>query len=262
MVKRLRDLNDSIKQKITFDRDKAVKALEEGIAEQREKLVQKPANDDIDIRRVSQQYDIDEENRQFVRTELQKMQNQNKRISFGQAFKNARNAGKKTFWFKGKEYNTKTKEEADAEKKSTTNKQSDNKTTNNKTTSRTGNKTTSTNNSTSSKQRNATASTNNKKDVTNTRAVSANKRNTEVVKKIASNFESNLNRYGSRNNFEFKQNYQNPKKETTTQKLRVRPSDKQLMRELRKSDEKRIRSQKNNPVYKRKGTKLESMLGM
>ena len=83
----------------------------------------------------------------------------------------------------------------------------------------------------------------------------------EDVKKRASNFESNLNRYGSRNNFEFKQNYQAPKKETTP-KRRVRPSDEQLMRGLRKSDEKRIRSQKNNPVYKRKGTKLESMLGM
>lgn len=260
MVKRLRDLNDSIKQKITFDRDKAVKALEEGIAEQREKLVQKPANDDIDIRRVSQDYDREEENKRFVRTELQKMQNQNKRTSFGQAFDKARAAGKKTFWFKGKEYNTKTKEEADTEKKSANNKQSSNKTTSNKTTSTTRNKTTSTNNSTSSKQRNATTSTTNKK-TTNTKTASTNKRNTEVVKKRASNFESNLNRYGSRNNFEFKQNYQVPKKETTP-KRRVRPSDEQLMGELRKSDEKRIRSQKNNPVYKRKGTKLESMLGM
>ena len=116
MVKRLRNLNDSIKQKITFDRDKAVKALEEGIAEQREKLVQKPANDDIDIRRVSQQYDRDEENRRFVRTELSKIQNQNKRISFAQAFKNARNAGNKTFWWKGKEYNTKIKSKANARK--------------------------------------------------------------------------------------------------------------------------------------------------
>lgn len=258
MVKRLRDLNDSIKQKITFDRDKAVKALEEGIAEQREKLVQKPANDDIDIRRVSQQYDIDEENRRFVRTELQKMQNQNKRTSFGQAFDKARAAGKKTFWFKGKEYNTKTKAEADTEKRSTTNKQSDNKTTRNKSTS---NKTTSTNNSTNSKQRNSTTSTTNKK-ATNTKATLANKRNIEDVKKRASNFESNLNRYGSRNNFEFKRNYQAPKKETTTPKRRVRQSDEQLMRELRKSDEKRIRSQKNNPVYKSKGTKLESILGM
>lgn len=260
MVKRLRDLNNSIKRRVIFNIDEALNALEEGIAEQREKLVQKPANDDIDIRRVSQQYDIDEENRRFVRTELSKMQNQNKRISFGQAFKNARNAGKKTFWWKGTEYSAKTKAEADAEKKSSTNKQSGNKTSNNKTTSTTGNKTTSTKNSTSSKQRNATTSTTNKK-TTNTKAASTNKINTEVVKKRASNFESNLNRYGSRNNFEFKQNYQAPKKETTP-KSRVRPSDEQLMRELRKSDEKRIRSQKNNPVYKRKGTKLESMLGM
>lgn len=267
MVKRLRDLNDSIKQKITFDRDEALKALEEGIAEQREKLVQKPANDDIDIRRVSQQYDIDEENRRFVRTELSKMQNQNKRISFGQAFKNARSAGKKTFWWKGKEYNTKIKSQANAKKKSANNKQSSNKTTSNKTTSTTSNKTSSTNNSTSNKQRNTANSTTNKKTVTNTKsatntkAASTNKRNTEVVKKRASNFESNSNRYGSRNNFEFKQNYQAPKKETTP-KRRVRQSDEQLMRELRKIDEKRIRSQKNNPVYKRKGTKLESMLGM
>ena len=261
MVKRLKDLNDSIKQKITFDRDKAVKALEEGIAEQREKLVQKPANDDINIRRVSQDYDREEENKRLVRTELSKMQNQNKRISFGQAFKNARAAGKKTFWFKGTEYNTKTKAEADVEKKSANNKESSSKTTSNKTTSTTSNKTTSTNNSTSSKQRNVTTSTTNKK-TTNTNAASTNKRNTEDVKKRASNFESNLNRYGSRNNFEFKQNYQAPKKETITPKRRVRPSDEQLMRGLRKSDEKRIRSQKNNPVYKRKGTKLENMLGM
>lgn len=260
MVKRLRDLNNSIKRRVIFNRDEALNALEEGIAEQREKLVQKPANDDIDIRRVSQQYDRDEENRRFVRTELSKMQNQNKRISFGQAFKNARNAGKKTFWWKGKEYNTKIKSEADEEKKSANNKQSSNKTTSNKTILTTSNKTTSTNNSTSSKKRNATTSTTNKK-TTNTKAASTNKRNTEIVKKIASNFENNLNRYGSRNNYEFKLNYQAPKKETTP-KRRVRPSDEQLMRELRKSDEKRIRSQKNNPVYKRKGTKLESILGM
>lgn len=125
MVKRLRDLNNSIKRRVIFNRDEALNALEEGIAEQREKLVQKPANDDIDIRRVSQQYDIDEENRRFVRTELSKMQNQNKRISFGQAFKNARNSGKKTFWWKGKEYNTKIKSEANS-RKSVTNKKSNN----------------------------------------------------------------------------------------------------------------------------------------
>ena len=128
MVKRLRDLNNSIKRRVIFNRDEALNALEEGIAEQRENLVEEPANDDIDMRRVSQQYDRDEENRRFVRTELSKMQNQNKRISFGQAFKNARNSGKKTFWWKGKEYNTKIKSKANA-RKSVTNKKTN--TTNN-----------------------------------------------------------------------------------------------------------------------------------
>ena len=125
MVKRLRDLNNSIKRRVIFNRDEALNALEEGIAEQRENLVEEPANDDIDIRRVSQDYDREEENKRFVRTELSKMQNQNKRISFGQAFKNARNAGKKTFWWKGKEYNTKIKSEANS-RKSVTNKKSNN----------------------------------------------------------------------------------------------------------------------------------------
>ena len=159
MVKRLRDLNNSIKKRVTFNRDEALNALEEGIAEQREKLVQKPANDDIDIRRVSQQYDIDEENRRFVRTELSKMQNQNKRISFGQAFKNARNAGKKTFWWKGKEYNTKLKGEANAGK-SITNKKSN--TTSNTSSNRTVSNKTTNNNVANNKQSNTTNTSNKK----------------------------------------------------------------------------------------------------
>lgn len=157
MVKRLRDLNNSIKRRVIFNRDEALNALEEGIAEQREKLVEEPANDDIDIRRVSQQYDIDEENRRFVRTELSKMQNQNKRISFGQAFKNARNAGKKTFWWKGKEYNTKIKSEANTGNKFVTNKKSNNinNTSSNKKVS----------NVTNNKQSNSTNNTTNKEYV-------------------------------------------------------------------------------------------------
>lgn len=153
MVKRLRDLNNSIKRRVIFNRDEALNALEEGIAEQREKLVEEPANDDIDIRRVSQQYDIDEENRRFVRTELSKMQNQNKRISFGQAFKNARNSGKKTFWWKGKEYNTKIKSEANA-RKSVTNKKSNNinNTSSNKKVSNVTNKQTNTTNNITNKK--------------------------------------------------------------------------------------------------------------
>ena len=159
MVKRLRALNNSIKKRVTFNRDEALNALEEGIAEQREKLVQKPANDDIDIRRVSQQYDIDEENRRFVRTELSKMQNQNKRISFGQAFKNARNAGKKTFWWKGKEYNTKIKSEANT-RKSVTNKKSN--TTSNTSSNRTVSNKTTNNNVSNNKQSNSTNNTTNR----------------------------------------------------------------------------------------------------
>lgn len=156
MVKRLRDLNNSIKRRVIFNRDEALNALEEGIAEQRENLVEESANDDIDIRRVSQQYDIDEENRRFVRTELSKMQNQNKRISFGQAFKNARNSGKKTFWWKGKEYNTKIKSQANA-RKSITNKKTNttNNTSSNKNVSNVAN----------NKQSNTTNNTTNKKSV-------------------------------------------------------------------------------------------------
>lgn len=161
MVKRLRDLNNSIKRRVIFNRDEALNALEEGIAEQRENIVEEPANDDIDIRRVSQQYDRDEENRRFVRTELSKMQNQNKRISFGQAFKNARNAGKKTFWWKGKEYNTKVKGEVNT-RKSVTNKKSN--TTSNTSSNKTfSNKTT--NNNVSNNKQNNTTNTNNKKSV-------------------------------------------------------------------------------------------------
>ena len=156
MVKRLRDLNNSIKRRVIFDRDEIVDSLDEGITSQRENLVEEPANDDIDIRRVSQQYDRDEENRRFVRTELSKMQNQNKRISFAQAFKNARNAGNKTFWWKGKEYNTKIKSKANA-RKSVTNKKTNttNNTSSNKNVS----------NVVNNKQTNTTTNITNKKSV-------------------------------------------------------------------------------------------------
>lgn len=106
MVKRLRDLNASIRKRVTFDRDETLAALDEGITEQEENLVQTPTND-ISIRRISQDYDREEADRQFVRRKLAEMQNQTKRINFGQAFKNARSAGKKTFWWRGKQYTTK-----------------------------------------------------------------------------------------------------------------------------------------------------------
>ena len=130
--------------------------MDEGIASQRENIVEEPTNDDINIRHVSQQYDRDEENRRFVRTELSKIQNQNKRISFGQAFKNARNAGKKTFWWKGKEYNTKIKSKANA-RKSVTNKKTNttNNTSSNKNVSNVAN----------NKQTNTTTNITNKKSV-------------------------------------------------------------------------------------------------
>lgn len=184
MVKRLRDLNNSIKRRVIFDRDEALNALEEGISEQRENLVEEPANDDIDIRRVSQQYDRDEENRRFVRTELSKMQNQNKRISFGQAFKNARNSGKKTFWWKGKEYNTKLKREANAGK-SVTNK-----------------KTNTTNNTSSNKNVSNVANNKQNNTTTNKKSVSL-----EVLERKRLN--NRNNQLNSANDFTAYQNYRN-----------------------------------------------------
>lgn len=187
MVKRLRDLNNSIKRRVIFNRDEALNALEEGIAEQRENIVEEPANDDIDIRRVSQQYDRDEENRRFVRTELSKMQNQNKRISFGQAFKNARNAGKKTFWWKGKEYNTKLKGEVNT-RKSVTNK-----------------KTNTTNNTSSNK--NVSNVANNKQTNTTTNITNKKSVSSEVLElKRLNNRNNQLN---AANDFTAYQNYRN-----------------------------------------------------
>lgn len=107
MVRRLKDLNNSIKKRVTFNRDEIVDSLDEGITSQRENIVEEPANNDINIRSVSQDYDREEANRQLVRQKLTEMQNQTKRISFGQAFKNARSAGNKTFWWRGKQYTTK-----------------------------------------------------------------------------------------------------------------------------------------------------------
>ena len=257
MIGRLKDLNSSIKKRLTFNRDEMVDSSNEGIESQRENIVEEPVNNDIDIRSISQDDDREEADRQSVRRKLREIQNQTKRISFGQAFKNARAAGKKTFWWRGKEYNTKLKGEVNTEKKSVNNKTTSNRTTSNRTSS---NRAINTNNSTSNKQNNTTASTTSKKTVTNAKSASTNHRNVETAKKGTSNFENNLNKYGSKNKFDFRQNYQTPKKETP--KRNVRLSDEELMRELKRRNEKRIRSQKNNPVYKSKGTKLENVLGM
>ena len=267
MIGRLKDLNSSIKRRVIFNRDEIVDSSNEGITSQRENIVEEPVNNDIDIRSTSQDYDR-EEDRQSVRRKLREIQNQSKRISFGQAFKNARAAGKKTFWWRGNEYNTKTKAESDAEKKSANNKTTSNKSSNNRTSSNrtNSNRITNTSNSASNKQNNTITSATNKKVVTNNKAVtntksaSTNNRNTGITKKRTSNFENYLNRYGSINKFEFKQNYQTSKKETPKRKVRL--SDEELMRELKRRNEKRIRSQKNNPIYRSKGTKLENMLGM
>ena len=187
MVKRLRDLNNSIKRRVIFNRDEALNALEEGIAEQRENLVEEPANDDINIRRVSQDYDREEENKRFVRTELSKMQNQNKRISFGQAFKNARNAGNKTFWWKGKEYNTKIKSKANA-RKSATNK-----------------KTNATNNISSNK--NVSNVANNKQTNTTTNITNKKSVSSEVLERKRLN--NRNNQLNAANDFIAYQNYRN-----------------------------------------------------
>ena len=187
MVKRLRDLNNSIKRRVIFNRDEALNALEEGIAEQRENLVEEPANDDINIRRVSQDYDREEENKRFVRTELSKMQNQNKRISFGQAFKNARNAGNKTFWWKGKEYNTKIKSKANA-RKSATNK-----------------KTNATNNISSNK--NVSNVANNKQTNTTTNITNKKSVSSEVLERKRLN--NRNNQLNAANDFTAYQNYRN-----------------------------------------------------
>lgn len=184
MVKRLRDLNNSIKKRVTFNRDEIVDSLDEGIASQRENIVEEPVNNDINIRRVSQDYDRDEEDRLFVRTELSKMQNQNKRISFGQAFKNARNAGKKTFWWKGKEYNTKIKSEVNAEK-SVTNK-----------------KTNTTNNTSSNKNVSNVANNKQSNTTTNKKSVSS-----EVLESKRLN--NRNNQLNSANGFNAYQNYRN-----------------------------------------------------
>lgn len=186
MVKRLRDLNNSIKNRVTFDRDAAIAALDEGIDEEQESLVQTPVSD-VSIRRVSQDYDREEADRQFVRRKLAEMQNQTKRISFGQAFKNARAAGKKTFWWKGKEYNTKIKSEANTKGKSVINKKSNissNTSSNTSSNKNVGNKIIN-NNVTNNKQSNTTNNTTN--DTTNKNLKNNKTSYLNHVKQVAKN---------------------------------------------------------------------------
>lgn len=197
MVNRLRNLNASIRKRVTFDRDETLAALDEGIAEQEENLVQTPIND-VSIRRISQDYDREEADRQFVRRKLTEMQNQTKRISFGQAFKNARNAGKKTFWWKGKEYNTKLK--SDNTKKTTPSNNKNNKTnTANKT--NTSNKIVKQNNTrntnTTTTQKNNNISNFSSKELDAIRRAEENKRRYNLVQQTPSKYRQNNGGYSA-----------------------------------------------------------------
>lgn len=106
------------------------------------------------------QEDTENKQEETLKTNTLQKTNKPKRSAFGQAFDKARAAGKKTFWWKGKEYTTKTKAEADAEKKSASNKKSN------------------TSNTSRSTSNNKNTTTNNKKSNTSSGTTKSNKLNT------------------------------------------------------------------------------------
>ena len=117
---------------------------------------------------------------EISKTNISQKPNKPRRSAFGQAFDKARAAGKKTFWWRGTEYNTKTKAEVDAEKKSANNKKSN---TSNISRSSSNNK----NITTSNKKSNVSSNTTKKVNKTNTTKTSNKPSYLDYVKQTARN---------------------------------------------------------------------------